>query len=104
MISIEPCKRVEIILSQMITDIVTGAKPSHQEEFKHLMDETLPILEKRTYDLAEKCRISSGCNENTCNICNHDEIKRIFLKAHEDLEKIQNRFEDIKKGDPHFMK
>ena len=104
MVIMEPCSRLRVILEQLITDIIAGARPSHKEQFKRLMGETLPGLEKRAYDLAEKCRASGGCEKISCKICNLDEIKTIFEKTYVNLEKMQNRYEEIKKGDPHIMK
>jgi len=102
MVIMEPCGRLRVILTQMIESIVAAARPGNKEEFERLMEETLPGLEKRAYNLAEECR--AGCEKMPCDLYDKYEIEKIFRKAYADLESKRIRYKEIKKGDPHIRR
>lgn len=104
MVTMDPCGRLRIILMQLIDGIVAGAKPGNKEEFVHLLEETLPWLEKRAYELAKECRASPECKKVPCDLSDKNEIKKIFEKAYADLESKCLRYEEIKQGDPHTIR
>jgi hypothetical protein len=83
MVIMEPCGRLRVILAQMVGNIVGGANPSNKKGYERLMNESLPELERRAYDLAEKCRALGGCEGDLCDI---ETIKKIFERAYYDLE------------------
>ncbi len=102
MVTMDPCGRLRIILTQLIDGIVAGAKPGNKEEFIQLMEETLPWLEKRAYELAQECKASPECGKVPCDLYNKNEIKKIFEKAYHDLGSKCIRYEEGKNGNPHL--
>jgi succinate dehydrogenase flavin-adding protein (antitoxin of CptAB toxin-antitoxin module) len=84
MVIMEPCGRLRVILSQMVKEMVGSANPSNKKEYEHMMNVTIPDLEKRAYGLAEKCEALGGCERGMCDI---DVIKKFFEKTYDDLEK-----------------
>ncbi len=86
MVTMDPCERLRIILTQLIDGIVAGARPGNKEEFLRLREETLPWLEKRVYELAQECRASPECGKVPCDLYDKNEIKKIFDKKYADIE------------------
>ncbi len=90
MVIMEPCRRLRVILTQMIGNIVGSANPANKKEYERLMNKIIPELEKRAYDLAEKCR-ARGCEGGMCDT---GIIKKIFEKANYDLEERYLRYKE----------
>lgn len=93
MVLMEPCGRLRVILTQMVEGMVESANPANKKEYERLMNKIIPELEKRAYDLAEKCRASGECKGG---ICDTGAIKKIFEKAQHDLEAKHIRYKEIK--------
>ncbi len=92
MVIMEPCGRLRVILTQLVENMVGGANPANKKEYERLMNESLPELKKRAYDLAEKCRALDGCEGGMCDT---GVINKIFEKAHHDLEDRYIRYKEI---------
>jgi len=88
MVTIDPCKRLMAIRTQLIPAMLTGAIENTSSDIKTAIEITLPSLEEKCRDLAEKCmKESPDCGKDN-ELCNPENIRKIFSLTRERLEKI----------------
>lgn len=92
MVIMEPCGRLRVIMTQMVEKIVGSANPANKKEYERLMNESLPDLKKRAYDLARRCQGMGRCEGGMCDT---GVINKIFEKAHHDLEERYIKYKEI---------
>ena len=100
MVTIDPCKRLMTIRTQLIPAMLTGAIENTCSDIKIAIEITLPALEEKCHELAEKCtKTSPDCGKDI-ELCNPENIKRFFSLTKERLEKIWKERENQGKGAP----
>ena len=88
MVTIDPCKRLMTIRTQLIPAMLTGAIENTSSDIKIAIEITLPSLEEKCRDLAEKCtKTSPDCGKDV-ELCNPENIRKVFSVTRERLEKI----------------
>ena len=88
MVTIDPCKRLMTIRTQLIPAMLKGAIENTSSDIKIAIEITLPSLEEKCRDLAEKCtKKSPDCGKDN-ELCNPENIKKVFSLTRERLEKI----------------
>jgi hypothetical protein len=97
MVTIDPCKRLMTIRTQLIPAMLTGAIENTTSDIKTAIEITLPSLEEKCRDLAEKCTKNSPDCGKDIELCNPDNVKRVFSLTKERLEKIWKAREMNKK-------
>jgi len=98
MVTIDPCKRLMTIRTQLIPAMLTGAIENTSSDIKTAIEITLPALEEKCHDLAEKCtKKSPGCGKDI-ELCNPENIKKVFSLTRERLENIWKQREMQEKG------
>jgi len=76
------------IRTQLIPAMLTGAIENTSSDIKIAIEITLPSLEEKCRDLAEKCTKSSpDCGKNI-ELCNPENIRKVFSLTKERLENI----------------
>ncbi|MCZ7400808.1 MAG: hypothetical protein O8C61_01140 [Candidatus Methanoperedens sp.] len=88
MVTIDPCKRLMTIRTQLIPAMLTGAIENTSSDIKIAIEITLPSLEEKCRDLAEKCKKSSPDCGKDVELCNPENIRKVFSLTKERLEKI----------------
>jgi hypothetical protein len=76
------------IRTQLIPAMFTGALENTSADIKIAIEITLPALEEKCRDLAQKCTKSSPDCRKDIELCNPENIKRVFSLTRERLEKI----------------
>ena len=100
MVTIDPCKRLKTIRTQLLPAMLTGAIENTSSDIKTAIEITLPSLEEKCRDLAEKCtKTSPDCGKDI-ELCNSENIKKVFSLTKERLEKIWKEREKLGKGTP----
>jgi hypothetical protein len=88
MVTIDPCKRLMTIRTQLIPAMLTGAIENASSDIKTAIEITLPSLEEKCHNLAEKCmKESPDCGKDN-ELCNPENIKKVFSLTRERLENI----------------
>lgn len=89
MVTLDPCKRLKTIQTQLIPAILTSARYEIDTlDLKSAIETNLPHLEKTSYDLAKKCpKTWPECGEKV-EVCNKERINQLFLDTRAKLEKI----------------
>ncbi len=88
MVTIDPCVRLKTIRTQLIPAILTGARENTTSDIRTAIELNLPSLEENCYKLAEKCGKGwPECGKDV-ELCNPENIKKIFAETREKLEKI----------------
>ena len=88
MVTIDPCKRLMTIRTQLIPAMLTGAIENTCSDIKIAIEITLPALEEKCHVLAEKCmKRSPDCGKDI-ELCNPENIRKVFSLTRERLEKI----------------
>jgi hypothetical protein len=76
------------IRTQIIPAMLTGAIENTSSDIKIAIELTLPALEEKCRDLAEKCtKRSPDCGKDI-ELCNPENIIKVFSLTRERLEKI----------------
>ena len=88
MVTIDPCKRLKIIQSQLIPAILTSARENTTSDIKTAIELNLPTLEDNCYKLVEKCEKKWPECRKEIEMCNPENIKKLFSQTREKLEKI----------------
>lgn len=88
MVTIDPCKRLMTIRTQLIPAMFTGAIENTSSDIKIAIELTLPSLEEKCHELAEKCTKRSPDCAKDIELCNPENIKKVFSLARERLENI----------------
>ncbi len=88
MVTIDPCKRLMTIKSQLIPAILTSARENTTSDIKKAIEINLPSLEENCYKLMERCEKKWPDCRNDIELCNPENIKKLFLETREKLEKI----------------
>ncbi len=88
MVTIDPCTRLKIIQSQLIPAILTSARENTTSDIKAAIEINLPSLEDNCYKLAEKCEKKWPECKKEIEMCNPENIKKLFSQTREKLEKI----------------
>ncbi len=88
MVTIDPCTRLKTIRTQLIPSILTSARENTTSDIKTAIELNLPSLEENCYKLAEKCEKESPECRKDIELCNPENIKKIFAETREKLEKI----------------
>ncbi|MCX9083890.1 MAG: hypothetical protein OIN87_03710 [Candidatus Methanoperedens sp.] len=98
MVTIDPCKRLKTIRTQLIPAMLTGAIENTSSDIKTAIEITLPTLEEKCHDLAEKCtKQSPGCGDEI-ELCNPEIVRKVFSLTKERLEMIWKEREKQGKG------
>jgi hypothetical protein len=96
MVTIDPCKRLEVIEKQLIPAILKSAAENTTSDIKAAIEHNLPDLQESCYELLEKCeRKYPECGEDI-ELCNKARIIELFTETRLKLDKI---FEDRTKLD-----
>ncbi len=88
MVTIDPCKRLKTIRTQLIPAILTSARENTTSDIKTAIELNLPSLEENCYKLAEKCGEKWPECGKDIELCNAENIKKIFAETRDKLEKI----------------
>jgi hypothetical protein len=88
MVTIDPCKRLMTIRTQLIPAMLKGAIENTSSDIKTAIEITLPSLEEKCRDLAAKCTKKSPDCGKDIELCNPDNVKRVFSLTKERLENI----------------
>lgn len=88
MVTIDPCTRLKTIRTQLIPAILTSARENTTSDIKTAIELNLPSLEENCYKLAEKCEKKFPECGKDIELCNTENIKKIFAETREKLEKI----------------
>ena len=96
MVTIDPCKRLETIQSQLIPAILKSAAENTSSDIKMAIEHTLPDLEEKCKNLMEKCEKKFPECGKDIELCNKARIIEIFTGTRVKLDKI---FEDKAKQD-----
>ena len=88
MVTLDPCKRLKIIQSQLIPAILTSARENTTSDIKTAIELNLPSLEDNCYKLVEKCEKKWPECRKEIEMCNPENIKKLFSQTKERLEKI----------------
>lgn len=88
MVTIDPCKRLMTIRTQLIPAMFTGALENTCSDIKIAIEITLPALEEKCRDLALKCTKSSPDCPKDIELCNPEIARKVFSLTRERLEKI----------------
>lgn len=88
MVTIDPCSRLKVIQSQLLPAILRSAVENTSSDIKTSIEHNLPSLEEKCYILAEKCeKIYPDCGKDV-ELCKVENIKTVFERAKEKLDKI----------------
>ena len=98
MVTIDPCKRLMTIRTQLIPAMFTGALENTCSDIKIAIEITLPALEEKCHDLAQKCTKSSPNCGRDIELCNPEIARKVFSLTRERLEKIWKQREMQEKG------
>lgn len=88
MVTIDPCIRLKTIKTQLIPAILTSARENTSSDIKTAIELNLPSLEKNCYKLMEKCEKKWPECRNDIELCNPENIKKLFSETREKLDKI----------------
>lgn len=88
MVTIDPCTRLRVIKTQLIPAILTSARENTTSDIKAAIELNLPSLEENCYKLAEKCEKNYPDCGKEVELCSTENIKTIFARTREELEKI----------------
>ena len=91
MVTIDPCKRLETIQSQLIPAILKSAAENTSSDIKMAIEHTLPDLEEKCKNLMEKCEKKFPECGKDIELCNKARIIELFTGTRVKLDKI---FED----------
>jgi hypothetical protein len=98
MVTIDPCKRLIAIRTQLIPAMLTGAIENTCSDIKIAIEITLPALEEKCHDLAQKCTKSSPNCGKDIELCDPEIVRKVFSLTRERLEKIWKQREMQEKG------
>jgi len=76
------------IRTQLIPAMLTGAIENTCSDIKTAIEITLPSLEEKCRDLAQKCTKQSPDCGKDIELCNPENIQKVFSLTRERLEKI----------------
>jgi len=96
MVTIDPCKRLEIIQKQLIPAILKSAAENTTSDIKVAIEHNLPDLQDNCYELLERCEKKFPECDKEIELCNKARIIEVFTETRDKLEKI---FEDRAKRD-----
>lgn len=97
MVTIDPCSRLKVIQSQLLPAILKSAVENTTSDIKTSIELSLPVLEEKCYLLAEKCgKIYPDCGKEI-ELCKVENIKTVFERTREKLDKIWITKEKMKK-------
>ncbi len=88
MVTIDPCKRLMTIRTQLIPAMLAGAIENTSSDIKIAIEITLPSLEEKCRDLAEKCTKRTPDCRKDIELCTPENIRKVFSLTKERLEKI----------------
>ena len=88
MVTIDPCKRLETIQSQLIPAILKSAAENTTSDIKMAIEHHLPDLEEKCKKLKEKCEKKFPECGKDIELCNNARIIEVFTKTREKLDKI----------------
>jgi len=88
------------IRTQLIPAMLTGAIENTSADIKIAIEITLPSLEEKCRDLAEKCTKSSPDCGKDVELCNTENIRKVFAETREKLDKIWKQREGREKETP----
>ncbi|HEX7574950.1 MAG TPA: hypothetical protein VF360_01110 [Candidatus Methanoperedens sp.] len=100
MVTIDPCKRLMTIRTQLIPAMLTGAIENTSSDIKTAIEITLPSLEEKCRHLAEKCTKKSPDCGKDIELCNPENIQKFFSLTRERLENIWKEREKLGKQAP----
>lgn len=88
MVTTDPCARLKVIQSQLIPAILKSAVENTSSDIKTAIELSLPDLEEKCYKLAEKCEKKYPDCGKQIELCKVENIKNIFIRTREKLDKI----------------
>ena len=88
MVTIDPCKRLETIQSQLIPAILKSAAENSSSDIKMAIEHNLPDLEEKCKQLRERCEKKFPECGKEIELCNNARIIEVFTKTREKLDKI----------------
>ena len=88
MVTIDPCIRLKVIQSQLLPAILKSAVENTSSDIKTAIELNLPTLEKKCNELAEKCQKKYPDCGNEIELCKYENIKTVFARTREKLDKI----------------
>jgi len=97
MVTIDPCTRLKVIKTQLIPAILRSARENTTSDIKTAIELNLPSLEENCYKLAEKCENNYPDCGKEVELCSTENIKKIFAKTKEELEKIWIQRKELEK-------
>jgi hypothetical protein len=86
------------IRTQLLPAMLTGAIENTCSDIKIAIEITLPALEEKCYDLAEKCTKKSPDCGKDIELCNPEIVRKVFSLTRERLENIWKKREMQEKG------
>lgn len=88
MVTYDPCERLKIIREHLIPSILQSAVNNTTSDIKTATEHNLPALEKNCLMLLEKCEKKWPECKNEIELCDRNNVKKLFEETREKLKKI----------------